>query len=163
MSVDLQGFDPTAPENQGCLPKGEYRCVMVKSERKATNDGTGHYLSCEYQILDGEYQNQRIFQNLNLWLDSSKSTAIKIARGQLSELCRAINVLTPKDTSELHNKPVIVKVNVRESDEYGSQNNVTGFKAAQVHTVGSPPIAAAAAGPPGAPALPGSHPAGTVW
>lgn len=146
MSVSLEGFDPTAPENQSsrCIPKGEYRCVMVTAERKPTNDGSGAYLNCEFQILDGEYQNQRIFCRLNLWLDRSKDKAIKIAKGQLSELCRSVNVLTPKDTSELCNKPLIVKVKIRESSDYGDQNEVTGFKAAQVHQVSAPTLAVAA-------------------
>lgn len=135
--ADLTGFDAQAPENQNsrCLPKGEYRCVMVASERKATNDGTGHYLNCEFSILDGEYQNQKIFCKLNVWLHPSKEKAIKIAKGQLSELCRAVNVLTPKDTSELHGKPLIVKVTIKTSDDYGDQNNVVGFKACQIHQV----------------------------
>jgi hypothetical protein len=139
--ADLTGFDAQAPENQNsrCLPKGEYRCVMVNSERKATNDGTGHYLNCEFAILDGEYQNQKIFCKLNVWLHPSKEKAIKIAKGQLSELCRSVGVLTPKDTSELHGKPVIVKVTIRTSDDYGDQNNVVGFKGCQLHQVAAPP------------------------
>jgi hypothetical protein len=139
--ADLSGFDALAPENQNsrCLPKGEYRCVMVASERKATNDGTGHYLNCEFSILDGEYQNQKIFCNLNVWLHPSKEKAIKIAKGQLSELCRSVGVLTPKDTSELHGKPLIVRLVIKTSDEYGDQNAVVGFKACQLHQVAAPP------------------------
>lgn len=142
--ADLTGFDAQAPENQSsrCLPKGEYRCVMVNSERKATNDGTGHYLNCEFAILDGEFQNQRIFCKLNVWLHPSKATAIKIAKGKLSELCRAVNVLTPKDTSELHGKPLIVKVTIKTSDDYGDQNDVVGFRACQLHQVAAPPARA---------------------
>jgi hypothetical protein len=137
MSVSLDGFNPMAPENQGSrnvLPKGAYRCVLVDAQRKATSDGSGAYLNCEFAILDGEFQNQRIFTKLNLWLHPSKEMAIKIAKGQLSELCRAVNCLTPKDTTELYNKPVMVRVTIKSDDEYGDQNNVTGFKACQVHS-----------------------------
>lgn len=139
--ADLSGFNALAPENQNnrCLPKGEYRCVMVDCKEKTTKDGTGRYLNSEFSILDGEHQNKKIFCKFNIWLDPSKEEAIRIAKAQLSELCRAINVPTPRDTSELCGKPVIVKLTIKSSDDYGDQNNVVGFKAAQLHQVTTPP------------------------
>ncbi len=116
--ADLGGFDANDPKNKApsnALPKGEYKAVLVKSERKATSAGDGFYLDCDFQIVSGEFQNKHIFHKLNLWLHPSKSQAIQIAKGQLSELCRAVGVPNPKDSSDLHNKAVIIKLTVKES------------------------------------------------
>lgn len=138
--ADLGGFDANAPENRSTrsvLPAGEYRACLVSSDRKACKSGNEYYLNLDFQILSGDFQNQHIFARLNLWLDKSKSTAIQIAKGQLSELCRAVGVPTPKDSTELHNKPVIVKVKVKNGDQ-GEQNEVAGFKPATVQAATAP-------------------------
>jgi hypothetical protein len=130
------GFDATAKENQkvsNCLPAGEYPAVLVASEKKQTKDGSGHYLKMDFQITSGEFQNQHIFSNCNLWLaltDDKKRTAVQIAKGQLSELCRAVGVLNPKDSKELHGIPLMIKLNAKENGEYGMQNNITKFSPA---------------------------------
>lgn len=132
VSFGDSGFDATAGENQrknSVVPAGKYRAVMTASEKKATNDGTGSYLKTQWQIVSGEFQNRVIFQNFNLWLPPSKEQAIQIARGQMSELCRAVGVLNPKDSSELHNKVCVVKVKVRtdKTGQYGDQNEIVGY------------------------------------
>jgi hypothetical protein len=127
------GFDSTAKENQkenNALPAGDYPAVLVATEKKQTKDDSGSYLKMDFQIIRGEFQNQHIFTNLNLWLaqtDEKKKMAIKIAKGQLSELCRAVGVGTPKDSTELHGVPLLIRLNVKENGEYGMQNNVTKF------------------------------------
>lgn len=132
--ADVSGFDANAPENnqKSVLPAGEYDVICVKSERKQTKDGLGAYLNCEFKVTRGEYQNRTIFHKFNLWLTKDKQQAIDIAKGQFSEFCRAVSVPTPKDSSELHNKPLAVKINAKESKDYGVQNNVTKFSARQV-------------------------------
>ncbi len=128
-----EGFDSNAKENQKvntCLPAGEYSAVLVASEKKATKDDGGSYLKMDFQIVRGEFQNQHIFQNLNLWLaltDDKKRTAVQIAKGQLSELCRAVGVGTPKDSTELHGIELMIRINAKENGEYGMQNNITKY------------------------------------
>lgn len=125
------GFDSTAKENQkvnNALPAGEYHAVLVASEKKTTKDGSGAYLDCQFQIASGEFQNRRVMQKFNLWLaltDDKKRMAVQIAKGQLSELCRAVGVLNPKDSTELHGIPMMIKLNCKENGEYGMQNNIT--------------------------------------
>jgi hypothetical protein len=160
-SFGEQGFNAEAPENNEAtrqvLPAGEYDVIVVNSQKKETRAGTGAYLSLEMQITSGEFQNRRLFHNLNLWLredSDDRKMAVKIAKGQLSELCRAVGVLTPRDSSELHNKPLRVKVTVKESAEYGPQNNVKKFSARpNAYTpplVAPEPVHAAAAADPNA-------------
>ena len=140
-SLGDSGFDATAPENQrtsSVIPAGEYPAIMIESERKPTNAGDGHYLKTRWQIVKGEFQNRQIFKNFNLWLPPQKEQALQIARGEFSEFCRAVGVANPKDSSELHNKPCMVKVKVRidKSGQYDDQNDISAFKA-----IGSQPAA----------------------
>lgn len=86
--ADLSGFDASkiAPSSFDVLPSGEYDAVIVASEMKPTSEGNGKYLKLELQILSGEYQNRKLFDNLNLFNPNDK--AVQIARGTLSAVCR---------------------------------------------------------------------------
>jgi hypothetical protein len=78
------------------------------------------------QVLNGEYQNRKVWDRLNLINPNAKT--VEIAKGTLSAICRAVGVLTPQDSSDLHGKPLRIKVTVRKSDEYGEQNEVKAYK-----------------------------------
>ncbi len=127
--ADLGGvFDANAvqPTSFDVVPAGEYEAVITNSEMKPTLAGTGRYLNLTLQILNGPCQNRKVFDKLNL--DNPSDKAVQIARGTLSAICRAVGVLTPKDSSELHDKPLRIKVAVTKSDEFGEQNLVKAYK-----------------------------------
>ena len=157
------GYDSSAKENNqsNVIPKGDYPALIVKSDKVPTKDGTGFRLTLQFQILQGEFKNKIIFEGLNLWLaeiDDKKREAVKIAKGQFSELCRAVNVLTPTASEQLHNIPLILKVGVQEADgSFPSRNVVRGYKAGG-RTQAAPTTA------PQAPAVAPSAPAsGNPW
>lgn len=132
------GFDP--------LPAGEYDVAIVASERKPNSKGTGSYLKLELQVLTGQFQNRKLWQNLNI--DNPSEEARKIARGELSAICRAVNVMNPKDSAELHNKPFKVKVTIRPAKgDYDASNRVTPIDTKR--TAASPASTAPVASQPG--------------
>ena len=94
----------------------------MSSEMKPTKSGNGSYLNLEIQILSGPYQNRRLFEKLNL--HNPNATAVQIAAGTLSSICRAVNVLEPQDSSELHMKPLRISVGVRKREDNGEMTNV---------------------------------------
>lgn len=111
MSVDLTGFDASTVEpNRGFqpIPNGDYLAVIIKAERKDTSNRDGALVALQIEVLEGEHKGARLFDNLNLWNKSDK--AVQIAQGTLSAICRAVDVLTPKSTDELLNKPLMVTV-----------------------------------------------------
>lgn len=128
--ANLAGFDATVVEpNAGFdpLPPGEYEATIVASEFKQTKNGDGEYLSLEVKILSGQYQNRVLYENLNL--KNRNEQAVQIAKGTLSAICRAVNVLTPNDSSELHMKPLRISVGTRKREDTGEmQNYIKGFK-----------------------------------
>jgi hypothetical protein len=128
--ADLSGFDANAVEPNagfGLIPRGDYDAVIVNSERKATKAGDGFYLSLEFQVLSGEFQNRKLWANLNLWNKSDK--AQQIAKGDLSAICRAVGIATPKDSLELHNKPLKLSVAIKKNEQKDEdENRIVGYK-----------------------------------
>jgi len=111
-------FDP--------VPAGKYLAVITDSEMKPTKNGNGHYLELTFQIIEGEYKNRLLWARLNL--DNPNELAVQIARGELSSICRAIGVMQPKDSVELHNLPLTVTVKCKKRDDTGDVvNEIKGY------------------------------------
>jgi hypothetical protein len=134
---NLAGFNAEEVEpNEGfeIIPPGEYDACIVASEMKETKNGNGQYLNLELSILNGPMQNRRLFEKLNLV--NPNAQAVQIAQGTLSAICRAVNVLTPNDSSELHNKPLRIKVGVeKRKDNDEMTNRIKSFKPRSVQPV----------------------------
>jgi len=110
------------------LPPGEYTVSIVESEIKETKEGTGKYLELKFQVLEGDFKNRYLWDRLNIQNPNPKTQ--QIAQANLSAICRAINVMEPKDSSELHSKPLTVKVVIQPADDkYPEKNNIRGYKA----------------------------------
>lgn len=129
--MDLGGFDantvePNAPRE--VLPAGWYKCVFTKSEEKPTKAQTGSYLQMNAEIIEGEHQGKSLTERLNL--NNPNVTAVEIAQRTLSAICRAVGVMTPRNSDELHDKPLMVKVKVKAAQgEYGASNEIEGYEA----------------------------------
>ena len=165
MGGNLSGFDANTvePASFDVLPAGEYTVAIMGSSMKPTKNGDGRYLELEMQVLNGEFQNRKLFDRLNLMNPNQK--AVDIAKGQLSAICRAVGILTPNDSSDLHNKPLVVKVKVRKDEEHGEQNEVKAYKprlagpaAPQGGIPGAAPLAPGPGGPMSAQAAAGPWP-----
>ena len=129
--ADLGGFTATEvepPQAFKPLPAGDYRCIIEHSEMKPTKNGNGEMLVLRLKVLDGDFKNRVLFDRLNLKNPSEQ--AVQIARGTLSAICRAVGVLTPGDSSELHNKPLVAVVMQREYNG-NQQNEIKGYKEAK--------------------------------
>lgn len=127
--MDLSGFDantvePNAPRE--VLPAGWYKCVFTKSEEKPTKAQTGSYLQMNAEIIEGEHQGKSLTERLNL--NNPNVTAVEIAQRTLSAICRAVGVMTPRNSDELHDKPLMVKVKVKAAQgDYGASNEIEGY------------------------------------
>jgi len=132
-------FDANSVEPMGefsPLPVGEYLTIISASEMKPTKTGNGMYLQLVFDVMEGEFKGRKIFDRLNI--QNINSTAQQIAQSALSSICRAIGVLTPRNSEELHNIPLKIKVGIRPaSGEYGESNVIKGYMpaAAQPPTI----------------------------
>lgn len=123
-------FDANAVQPQESfepIPAGWYECMIVDSEMKPTKNGTGQYLQLRLDVTDGQYANRVLFERLNL--DNPNTTAVEIAQRTLSAICHATGVLQPRDSSDLHNIPLRVKVSVRPAGNgYDASNDIKGYE-----------------------------------
>lgn len=128
--MKLSGFnageiEPSAPRG-GAIPAGKYKCVITQSGEKPTKAMTGTMLTLTLQVIEGPHQGAMVFDNLNL--NNPSQTAMEIAQRTLSAICRATGVMMPQDSSDLHNKPMMVTVRMETSQQYGDQNKVGGYE-----------------------------------
>ena len=135
--MDLRGFDArTVEPNDGDftpIPEGWYTVRITHTEQKTNKGGTGSHLAITFEVIGGEHEGRRVRDLLNL--DNPNPNTVNIARGQLSAICRAIGVMTPDSSEDLHGIPLIVRVTQRAGqanpDGTGGQiyNDVKGYKA----------------------------------
>lgn len=147
--ADISGFDAQTVEpneGRGLITRGDYDAIIIESERQVNSKGTGWFIKIVFQILSGAFQNRKLYLNLNL--GNANADAVAIAKGQLSAICRAVNVMQPKDTVELHDKPLKISVGVRKNKESGDmENNLNGFKSRVAAPVAAASAASAASSP----------------
>ena len=139
------GYDP--------IPAGKYQAVITESEMKPTKTGNGQYLQLEFEIIEGEYKNRKVWARLNL--ENANADAVRIARADLSAICRAVNVLQPRDSVELHNLPLTIAVRCKKNQDdeivneikgYGPRTSLSGVAATKPAT--PPPQSGANSAPP---------------
>lgn len=128
--ADLSGFDATTIEPASTfeiLPDGEYVAMVVESEMKGTKKGDGEYLQLTWEILEGDAKGRRLWSRFNL--KNPNETAMKIGMQELASVCRAVGVLKPNDSNELHEKPCALMVIAEErSDKPGIfKNEIKGY------------------------------------
>jgi hypothetical protein len=108
------------------IPAGKYLAVITDSEMKPTKSGSGHYLELTFQVIDGPYKNRMLWSRLNL--DNPNAQAVQIAQGELSAICRAVGVMQPKDSIEIHNLPLLVTVKCKRREDTGDVvNEIKGY------------------------------------
>lgn len=103
------------------VPAGKYMAVVTQSEMKPTKKGDGSFLELTLEVIEGEHKGRKVWDRLVL--DHPNPMTVKIARAKLSALCRAVGVMQPQDSAQLHNLPVGVAVKCKKREDTGELNN----------------------------------------
>lgn len=122
--ADLNGFDATQVEPAGDfapLPAGQYLCIASDSQMKPTKKGDGRYLQVELEVLEGEHKGRKLWDRFVLEHPNDRTVAI--AKSSLASLCTAVGVPRPRDSAELHNIPVLVRVACTKRKDTGEITN----------------------------------------
>ena len=129
--ANLNGFDANQVEPTSSfdpLPAGKYVAAITNSEMKPTKQGDGSYLELEFTVVDGEYKDRKVWDRL--CINHPNATTVKIARGNLSAICRAVGVMQPRDSVDLHNIPLQITVKCKKRQDTGElTNEVKGYEA----------------------------------
>ena len=124
MGFDARNVEPE--QGRPVFPGGDYPVIVTKSERKRNSKNTGDVLHLTFQFLSGPYQNSTLMGFLNIIHENA--TTQRIGQGELSSLCRAVDVLSPGDTQELHGIPLVITIIVEEDANKNKSNRITGYK-----------------------------------
>ena len=88
-------------------------------------------------MIDGPYKNRLLWSRLNL--DNPNAQAVQIAQGELSAICRAVGVMQPKDSIELHNLPLLITVKCKKREDTGDVvNEIKGYAKKEAATGAAP-------------------------
>lgn len=129
LNFNANDVDPSVGSDP--LPAGNYLAIIVESEMKPTKNGNGHFLELCFEVVDGPHKGRKLWSRLNL--DNPNQQAVQIARSELSSICRAVGVMTPNDSCELHNLPLSVSVKVIQRQDNGEPaNEIRGYAKKEV-------------------------------
>ena len=127
-------FDP--------LPAGDYIVTVGDATLETTKSGTGTYIKMKLTVTGPTHEGRVLFSNLNIKNDSQK--AEEIGRQQLGSVMRAIGLPSLSDTDQLIGGQMGVKVTIRQSEQYGPQNEVKAYKSIGGSAAPAPAIGAQA-------------------
>lgn len=128
--MDISGFDANAiaPISFDVMPDGWYEMIITETEEKLTQ-AKDRGLNITFTVVQEQCKDRNVWEFLNI-NHSTSEKAKQIARGKLSAICRAVGVLVPRDTTELHNIPLMVKIGQEKRQDTGELKNVAkDFKA----------------------------------
>jgi hypothetical protein len=126
--ASLDGFNANQVEpttEYEALPAGKYLAIISASEMKPTKARNGSFLELTFEVIEGEFKGRKLWARLNL--DHPNPLTVQIARAELSALCRAVGVMEPKDSCELHHLPLVVTVKQKTDSGGEVRNEIKGF------------------------------------
>lgn len=138
-SVPAPNYDP--------LPAGWYAVEIDAASVKDTKAKTGKYLKLEFVVLDEPHAGRRLFTQINLSNPNPK--AVEIGQRELAGLAVACGITALRDSAELLQKRIGVKVKIKTDEGYEPENAVCGFRGL---TAAAPAAPAPKAKPAAAPA-----------
>jgi hypothetical protein len=133
------GFDP--------LPDGEYIAQIVANEVRHTKTGSGLILVLTWEIVEGDFQNRKVWQNINYQNDSAQAQAI--GQGQIKNICDAIGYTEHLDDADvLMFQPCRVRVGRSKKQEgYEQRDEIKAVKPYAAQAPASKPQTTAAPKP----------------
>ncbi|MCC6358080.1 MAG: DUF669 domain-containing protein [Phycisphaerales bacterium] len=120
MDFDANQHEPA--KELAPIPEGKYPMIATASELKTTSSGNGNYLAFTYEVIDGQYKGRKLWHNFTR--QNANADAVRIGNEQLSAFCRAVNVMQPRDSAQLHNIPFIGSVGVKKREDTKELKNV---------------------------------------
>lgn len=129
-----EDFDPTSVDprtNFDPLPSGKYPAEIVESDVIVPRSGRGKMLKLTLRITEGEYENRKVFDNINFRHENSQTQ--EIAQRALAELCAACGHHGPLTDSEvLHGIPIVAKVKYvgeekKDGKTYDPKNEIKNY------------------------------------
>lgn len=148
-----ENFDPDEippGTDFGTIPPGWYVAQIIDSEKKDASTG-GKILVLTWEIIDGEFEKRRIWDNQN-W-EHAKADTMLMARQHVAKICKAVGIGPINNSTELHHKPCRIQLGIQKGNArlgggtYDDKNNVKGFAPLTAAAPAGKPATAPAARP----------------
>lgn len=108
------------------IPAGQYHVQIIGSEIRDIQSGEGKYLRLDLKIMDGAYENKRLFDAVIL--KHKNSEIFDMSMRKLSEICQAAGLICAEDSEQLHNHSMIADIEVQQDAEhFGLTNKVLHY------------------------------------
>jgi hypothetical protein len=134
---------PAQTTNYDAIPAGLYEATITSADVKESKSG-GKYVNVRYDITGPSHVGRVVFGMITL--SNANPKAVEIGKTNMLELIAAIKLdKNLVDTDQLIGGQLIIKLDVEQSEKYGEQNRVRGFRPA---SKGKPTVAATTNTPP---------------
>jgi hypothetical protein len=147
-SIPIPSYEP--------IPAGWYAAEIDKAEVRDTKAGTGKYLKLELVVLDEAHEGRRVFTQINL--SNPNQQAVEIGQRELAALAMASGVPALRDSAELLQKQIGIKVKIKTDPGHDPENAVVGYLPLTDAAPAASKPAAAKSKPAAAPSTPGKRP-----
>mgnify|MGYP000874967784 CR=1 FL=1 len=116
------------PNQFDVIPKNDYTLRIVDSSVVDNSSKTGQLLKLTLEVVDGQYANRKVFDQINL--SNPSEMAVKIGRERLSAYCHAVGVTVLNDSQQLHGIPFTGKVVIKTdpNGQYDDRNEIRTIK-----------------------------------
>lgn len=113
------------------IPAGNYKAIISASSIDPAKSGNGTNLVLTFKVVDGPHKNRE----LRTWLcvQHPNQQTQEIAQRNFSAICHAVGQIQCSDTSQLHGKPLLIKVSVEPDNRNPDQmqNRIKSYMALQ--------------------------------
>ena len=128
----------TAPEPMDFepMPVGDYLCAITNTEIGEPNDKGTKQLLITFKVLNGDHKGREVREWYTIICPTS-AKAEEIAQRNLRQICESIGIAGFTQTEELHDKPLIAVLNLKDPNEAGNVFN--GIKYVKPYRQSTPP------------------------
>lgn len=148
---DAAAVEPDAGRSSEPVPPGLYEAEITNAEVKDAKTGNGSYLALEFTILGPTQARRKVWQNITL--TNHNDQAQQIGQAQLSALCRAAGIPVLKDSDQLFQKLLRIRVGIEPAKNgYEAKSRVDAYEAMGTPSAAPTQAARPAANAPATPA-----------
>lgn len=118
------------PMDFDLLPTGWHRVCVVASENKTAqkanpNGSKNEYIELTIKVMDGPSKGRQLWENLNFW--NQNPEAVKWAHRTFGSICRAVGILVPQRTEEIHNMPFGIKIGHKKDSQGEMRERIQAY------------------------------------
>jgi hypothetical protein len=117
-------------ESYDPLPAGDYMVWISESSIKQPRNGIGELLELVMDVMQPEQlAGRKIWSHFTL--ENPNPKAVEVGRRILANVCRAVGVMAPLDTEELHSIPFWARVEVKQLESGKIVNDCKAYWSTQ--------------------------------